>query len=83
MWVHVITIKEQIMAEWVLEGLIVSGFYLDEYPVEGRVELSRVAYGGTVRHTLELLTPLELYKGVVRDRVILDHSQIVRVRSSP
>jgi len=67
------------MAEWVLEGLIVSGLYLGEYPVEGRVELSRVAYGGTVHHTLELLTPLELY-GTVRDRVILDHSQIVKVR---
>ena len=31
---------------WVLEGMHVTATYLDEFQVAGRVELSRVAYGG-------------------------------------
>ena len=31
---------------WNLEGLRVEGLYMGEFPVEGRVELSRVRYGG-------------------------------------
>jgi hypothetical protein len=32
---------------WNLEGLTVKGRYMGEFPVVGRVELSRVQYGGT------------------------------------
>jgi hypothetical protein len=36
------------MSNWNLEGLNVWGMYLDMFPVSGRVELSRVKYGGGV-----------------------------------
>ena len=65
---------------WNLEGLIVEGQYLNEYPVAGKVELSRVAYGGDVKHHIVLTEPLTVY-GAVRDRVILSHTEIQRVRS--
>ena len=65
---------------WNLEGLIVEGQYLNEYPVAGKVELSRVAYGGDVKHHIVLVEPLNVY-GAVRDRVILSHTEIQRVRS--
>ena len=65
---------------WNLEGLIVEGQYLNEYPVAGKVELSRVAYGGDVKHHIVLAEPLTVY-GAVRDRVILSHTEIQRVRS--
>jgi hypothetical protein len=65
---------------WVLEGLSVEGKYLDEFPVSGSVVLSRVAYGGAVKHTVVLATPIEVY-GAMRERVILDHKDIERVFS--
>lgn len=65
---------------WVLEGLSVDGKYLDQFPVSGTVELSRVAYGGAVKHTVVLSAPIEVY-GAVRDVVILDHKDIERVFS--
>jgi len=66
---------------WQLEGLFVEANYLDLFPVVGKVELSRVAYGGMVNHTLVLQTPIEVY-GSVRDRVIIEHTQIQRVMSN-
>ena len=68
------------MSHWDLTGMKVFGLYLGEhkFPVTGTVELSRVAYGGEVRHHIALDTPIEVY-GAVRDRVILDHMQIQRV----
>ena len=64
---------------WSLEGLNVSAVYLDQFPISGTVESSRVQYGGRVCHTIILDTPLAVY-GSVRDRVIIDHSQVNRVR---
>lgn len=63
---------------WNLEGMVVSGNYMDEYPVRGRVELSRVKFGGGVCHIIELIDPIKLF-GTIRDRIILDHEQIERV----
>jgi hypothetical protein len=67
---------------WHLEGLEIAGTYLDTFPVRGRVELSRVAYGGSVKHTVVLSEPIRVY-GAVRERVILDHREIHRVADRP
>lgn len=65
---------------WNMEGMRVSGIYLDEFSVMGMVELSRVTYGGKVQHHVALLAPIEVY-GAVRDRVILNHDKILQVWS--
>jgi len=66
---------------WNLEGLFVEGMYISEFPVIGKVVLSRVKYGGGVQHHVVLETPIEVY-GVMRDRITLDHDEIDRVMSS-
>ena len=66
---------------WNLEGENIEGLYLGNIPVSGRVELSRVMYGGGVSHHVVLANPLTLY-GKTRaagERVILDHEHITRV----
>ena len=65
---------------WNLEGLKVTGMYMGEFPVTGRVELSRVKYGGGIQHTVVLDEPIQVYSSV-RDRVLLDHENVVRVKS--
>jgi hypothetical protein len=57
---------------WNLENMQVTGKYMGNFPVAGRVELSRVAYGGDVKHTVVLDKPITVY-GAVRDRIILEH----------
>lgn len=64
---------------WNLEGLSVRGTYLDSFKVSGKVELSRVKYGGEVSHHVVLDEPIEVF-GAVRDRVILDHKYVESVR---
>lgn len=66
---------------WNLEGLTVEGMYLGDYPVKGRVELSRVAYGGSIKHTVYLREGINLF-GRYRDRVILDHEWVTKVMSN-
>jgi hypothetical protein len=39
---------------WFYSGLYVTGRYLGDIPVRGRVESSRVNYEGIVRHTVVL-----------------------------
>lgn len=63
---------------WNLEGMRVWGTYLETFPVVGRVELSRVKYGGGISHHILLEEPIEIF-GATRDRVILDHAKIERV----
>ena len=63
---------------WNLEGMRVFGMYLNKFPVTGKVELSRVAYGGEVKHHVALDKPIEVY-GAMRDRVILEHGRIQKV----
>jgi len=65
---------------WNLEGLQVKGLYMGSIPVAGRVELSRVKYGGEVSHHVVLESPVEVY-GAVRDRVILEHKFVKQVKS--
>lgn len=63
---------------WNLEGMRVWGTYLDTFPVVGRVELSRVKYGGDISHHIILDEPIKVF-GAERDRVILDHALIERI----
>ena len=65
---------------WNLEGLQVKGLYMGEFPVVGRVELSRVRYGGGVSHHIVLEKPITVY-GSVRDRVIINHKEVEQVMS--
>ena len=60
---------------WNLENMSVTGLYMGEIAVSGVVELSRVAYGGEVVHTVVLDTPITVY-GAIRDRVILEHKYV-------
>ncbi len=64
---------------WNLEGKQVTGTYLQEFPVTGRVWLSRVAYGGEVQHHVILDTPIEVY-GRMADTVILRHGEIAELK---
>jgi len=64
---------------WVLEGLTVTGLYLGSIPVEGKIRLSRVKYGGKVSHHLDLIKPVEVY-GALRDSVILDNDEILTIK---
>ena len=67
-------------ASWNLEGLTVTGKYMD-YEVTGKVELSRVAYGGRVKHTVVLDEPIQLpWRSELTERVILDMAEVERVR---
>jgi len=67
---------------WNLEGLTVRGLYMGEYPVSGRVELSRVKYGGEVVHTVVLEKPLNLrWRTEPAERLLLEHKYIEQVRS--
>jgi hypothetical protein len=67
---------------WNLEGLHVTGLYMDEFPVAGLVTLSRVKYGGDVQHTVVLDEPINIYGIHVRERVLLDHKNVTRVQSN-
>ena len=66
---------------WNLEGLWVEGLYLDTFRVKGTVELSRVAYGGRIKHMVVLDEPLSIF-GTIRERVSLEHDEVSRVASS-
>ncbi len=62
---------------WNLEGQTVRGAYFG-LPVEGIVTLSRVKFGGTVQHTVELFFPITMF-GSERTTVLLDASEVVHV----
>ena len=59
---------------WNLEGQTVRGAYFG-VPVEGIVTNSRVKYGGTVQHTIDLFYPLTMF-GSERTTVLLDANEI-------
>jgi hypothetical protein len=67
---------------WNLEGLHVEGNYMGSIPVKGRVESSRIKYGGGVQHTVVLYSPVNVYNAI-RDRVLLENEYVTRVRSNP
>ena len=62
---------------WNLEGQIVRGEYFGS-PVEGVVTESRVKYGGSVQHTVDLFFPITVF-GDERTTVLLDASEVVHV----
>ena len=66
---------------WNLEGERVEALYLGDILVSGRVELSRVQYGGEVSHHVALANPLTLYGNTraAGERVIIEHKNITRV----
>ena len=69
--------------QWNLEGLKVEGYYLNEVKVIGKVESSRVKYGGMVQHTVILDEPIQLkWRNEPTDRVLLDHSYVTKVMSN-
>jgi hypothetical protein len=66
---------------WDLTGMTVWARYLDEYDIYGRVESSRVKYGGEVQHTVVLAEPTVIY-GQLRERVLIEHKYVTRVKDS-
>ena len=62
---------------WNLEGLIVRGEYFGT-KVEGVVTLSRVKFGGTVQHTVDLFFPITMF-GQERTTVLLDANEVAHV----
>ena len=62
---------------WNLEGQTVRGYYFG-HQVEGVVILSRVKYGGSVQHTVDLFFPITIY-GQERTTVLLDDNEVVHV----
>jgi len=62
---------------WNLEGLTVRGEYFG-LPVEGVVTESRVKYGGTVQHTVDLFFPIIMF-GDEKTTVLLDSNEITHV----
>jgi hypothetical protein len=66
---------------WDLTGMTVWARYLDEYDIYGRVESSRVKYGGEVQHTVVLAEPIVIY-GQLRDRVLIENKSVTRVKDS-
>ena len=67
---------------WDLTGLYVEGMYMGAIAVQGKVESSRVKYGGEVQHTIVLDNIIDVY-GSMRDRVLVEHKYITRVYSNP
>ena len=62
---------------WNLEGQTVRGAYFG-LPVEGIVTLSRVKFGVTVQHTVELFFPITMF-GSERTTVLLDANEVTFV----
>lgn len=61
---------------WNKDGSTVKALYLSEYPVTGIVKESRVKYGGTVSYWLDLIQPLYLHNGEMRETVLVDENQL-------
>ena len=66
---------------WNLENMYVSGKYMGEFPIIGKVRLTRVKYGGGISHHIDLIEPMEIY-GNIRESVILNHSEIETVHNN-
>ena len=61
---------------WCKEGNTVAGMYMGTKLVIGKVTLSRVKYGGSVQHTVELFSPVEIF-GTMRSSVLLDDANLI------
>ena len=69
---------------WNLEGMQVTGTYLDEVEVSGTVTLSRACYGTRVEHHVKIDEGFSAAGGRVNrpagDVIIIDHKYITGVR---
>lgn len=63
---------------WNLENQYITGKYLGEFPFTGKVRLSRAAYGGGIKHHIDLVEPITVY-GAVRDSIIIGHENVETV----
>lgn len=61
--------------DWDHTGWRAEGRYLDRFPFSGKIESSRVAYGGRVKHTIVLDAPLQVF-GALRDRILMVHDEV-------
>lgn len=71
--------------QWNLEGMYVEGVYCEDLPVGGVVVLSRVAFGGRVKHHVKLDYGINWDNKIVRDAgevVIIDHSTVEIVKDA-
>ena len=64
------------MSDWILEGSRVKGLYLETFPVEGTVTAFRVCYGGGVKYTIALDTPMDVY-GALRETVNIFDPEVI------
>jgi len=66
--------------DWNLEGRKVAGHYMgmQEFMFTGTVSNSRVRYGGSVSHTVELDTPIYVH-GDKRERLICGNLELTKV----
>lgn len=67
---------------WNLQGLNVEGFYLGDIAVAGKVLNSRVKYGGSVQHLVELNHSFDAGRGIARaagETVFVEHKDVTRV----
>jgi hypothetical protein len=67
---------------WNLEGLTVKGYYLGTTPVEGVVTNSRVKFGGTVQHNVDLYFPITMFACaplITTTTVLLDANEVAFV----
>lgn len=60
---------------WDHTGWSAEGRYLDRFPFTGKIESSRVKYGGKVQHTIVLDSPLRVF-GAVKDRILMIHDEV-------
>lgn len=60
---------------WNLEGQRVHGLYLNKFPYTGVVSESRVKYGGTVQHTVELDETITVF-GALRNHVLVSDDEM-------
>lgn len=60
---------------WNREGQRVAGVYLGAYTVSGVVTESRVKYGGTVQHTVQLDQPVTVF-GRSAEVLLLDNGDL-------
>lgn len=63
---------------WNLEGQRVHGLYLNKFPYAGVVSESRVKYGGTVQHTVELDETITVF-GSLRNHVLVHGDEITGI----
>jgi hypothetical protein len=64
--------------KWDLTGERINGMYMGLWPYAGLVTESRVKYGGTVQHTVQLDEPIKAY-GTVRDVVLVTDKEVNRI----